>query len=465
MRKTLFVLLFAALPALAQNTDIESLSGLQFNFGNPGARSLGMGGAFLGLADDASAAEANPAGLSILRKPEFSIEARNYLEQQLLTTTGTYPVIKRTAFSHYSPRVEPTFASFVYPVKNFTFGVYYHEPLKNAGVGSILPKRDPFTGKITPLPNFFLPTASGGPVSSAECDRIRSDKNNPSACFEFTVDPIITALNVQQRTFGLAFAQKIGNFSYGITGRYQTFHETAFTYRLSPTTGDALSIAVQATGKLNGQDLEIKDEKDTTFAGGVKWAPNDKFSIGAVYKQGASFTTPTFLANSATNGDYVKLADTTFHMPDTIGAGISVRPIPVLTVNFDAVHVKYTNLIDDFFSTVGPVRKFDHPYKIDDVTELHLGTEYFFSTKIPLAIRGGLWRDPTHSLTFNAPFTAASVFDRAEAVAIAMLYPKGSSQLHRSIGAGVAWPKFQIDAAYDTSKHYKVGSISVVTRF
>src|ERR1051326_8427092 len=95
MRKTLFVLLLAALPALAQNTDIESLSGLQFNFGNPGARSLGMGGAFLGLADDASAAEANPAGLTILRKPEVSIEARNYQEQQLITTTGTYPDIDR----------------------------------------------------------------------------------------------------------------------------------------------------------------------------------------------------------------------------------------------------------------------------------------------------------------------------------------------------------------------------------
>jgi hypothetical protein len=32
----------------AQNTDIEALSGLKFNFGNPGARSLAMGGAFIG---------------------------------------------------------------------------------------------------------------------------------------------------------------------------------------------------------------------------------------------------------------------------------------------------------------------------------------------------------------------------------------------------------------------------------
>src|SRR5581483_5452915 len=128
MRKSLLFIalcLLIAIPATAQNTDIESLSGLQFNFGNPGARSLGMGGAFLGLADDASAAEANPAGLTILRKPEVSLELRNYQEQQLFTTSGTYPDLQRTAFSHYSQRVDLTFGSFVYPVKNFTFGVYY----------------------------------------------------------------------------------------------------------------------------------------------------------------------------------------------------------------------------------------------------------------------------------------------------------------------------------------------------
>ena len=64
----LVALCLFALPAFAQNTDIESLAGLTFNFRNPGARSLGMGGAFLGLADDATAAETNPAGLTILRQ-------------------------------------------------------------------------------------------------------------------------------------------------------------------------------------------------------------------------------------------------------------------------------------------------------------------------------------------------------------------------------------------------------------
>ena len=94
--RTLRWLAFAACvsaPIAAQNTDIQSVQGLQFNFSNPGARSLGMGGAFLGLADDASAAEANPAGLTILAKREISIEVRYYGEQQVLPTAGIFPDI------------------------------------------------------------------------------------------------------------------------------------------------------------------------------------------------------------------------------------------------------------------------------------------------------------------------------------------------------------------------------------
>ena len=79
--------------------------------------------------------------------------------------------------------------------------------------------------------------------------------------------------------------------------------------------------------------------------------------------------------------------------------------------------------------------------------------------KVPFAIRAGYWRDPAHSVTWNGPIT------RADYVAEALLYPKTADQNHRSIGGGFAWPKFQIDFAYDTSRYYKVGSLSMLTRF
>jgi len=465
MRRFLFVAAvctLAALPLAAQNTDIESLSGLQFNFGNPGARSLGMGGAFLGLADDASAAEANPAGLTILRKPEITIEGRNYQEQQVFTTSGTFPDLQRTAFSHYSQRIDATFASVVYPTKYFTIGAYYHEPLRNEGTGQVVPVRNSFTGEIkTDVPNFFLPVdangnPTGGPISTAACNQLR--QTNPFACIEYTILPFLSSVKIQERTFGLAMAFKVGNFSFGATARSQRFNETAFTFRVTPT-GDFSSISVQATSDIRNNNDVARDKTDLTFSGGFKWAPSDKFSVGGVYKQGAKFAAPTFAANEATNFEFVKAADTTFHIPDVYGAGVSFRPIPVLTVNADAVHVTYSNLVDNFVSINEDIRALGKPYKASDVTELHLGAEYFFTMKLPLAIRGGYWRDPAHNVEFRGPLNTPS------AVASAILYPKGEASNHVSAGVGLAWPRFSIDAAYDRSPHFRVGSISAVTRF
>ena len=63
----LFFLFSTRTTVLAQ-TNSEINAGIQFNFSNPGARSLGFGGAFIGLADDATAAYTNPAGLTNLSK-------------------------------------------------------------------------------------------------------------------------------------------------------------------------------------------------------------------------------------------------------------------------------------------------------------------------------------------------------------------------------------------------------------
>ena len=67
--------LLAAGPVWAQT---ELPPTFEFSFSNPGARSMGFGGAFAALADDATAAFANPAGLVQLAAPEVSIEGRSW---------------------------------------------------------------------------------------------------------------------------------------------------------------------------------------------------------------------------------------------------------------------------------------------------------------------------------------------------------------------------------------------------
>ena len=466
MRRTTFLLvtgLLAAIPAAAQNTDIESLSGLQFNFGNPGARSLGMGGAFLGRADDASAAEANPAGLTILRKSELSLEVRNYMEQQVLTTSGTYPDLERTGFPHYSDRVAITFASGVLPIRNqFTLAAYYHNPLRNKGAGLVIPQHNEFSGALEKdVPTFHLPRGGPAPVDAAECEAIRRRQNDFLACVEWAINPFISSIDVNMRTWGVGGAWQVHpKFSVGATARYQTFTEESLTFRVSGDLSTA-EITSQATGRLNDDgELVIEDASDITFAGGFKWAPTEKISVGGVYKQGARFKAPTFFASINTDFQYIDAFPTTFHIPDIAGIGVSVQPTQVLTINLDAVHITYSNLVDDFQSFSSVVREnVENPYSAADVTEIRLGAEYFFTLKLPIALRAGVWHDPAHSVQWAGPL------NERDYVAEAVLFPEGEDQMHWSIGAGLAWEKFQIDAAYDSSKNFKVGSISVVTRF
>src|SRR5262249_22278258 len=152
--------------------------------------------------------------------------------------------------------------------------------------------------------------------------------------------PFLSALNVRLRTFGVAGAWQVTpKFSIGATVRHQRFLERAATIRFTQSF-QTNSIAIQATAKEQNGEVEIEEETDTTFAVGFKWAPIDKISVGGVYKKGPSFVAPFFFAGAVTGGEFVKAADTTFHMPDIAGLGVSVRPIPTLTINADAVRVQ-----------------------------------------------------------------------------------------------------------------------------
>ena len=71
----LLVLLVLLAPRAA-SAQATARTPLQFDFLNPGARSLAMGGTFLAAADDATAAFTNPAGLGFLKRLEVSAEGR-----------------------------------------------------------------------------------------------------------------------------------------------------------------------------------------------------------------------------------------------------------------------------------------------------------------------------------------------------------------------------------------------------
>jgi len=69
MKKVIIFLLFLGLMHLSAQM-------VNFNLSGAGARAMGMGGAFIGVADDATAIAWNPAGLIQLERPEISLVTR-----------------------------------------------------------------------------------------------------------------------------------------------------------------------------------------------------------------------------------------------------------------------------------------------------------------------------------------------------------------------------------------------------
>src|SRR3989441_4042080 len=130
----MIVLIGMALPVPAEAgglSNTETFGGFQFNFNNPGARALGMGGAFIGVADDATAAVTNPAGLVILQRPELSGEVKFTRFKNNIKAFSNSPSDAPTATVHdkdFDDSVTtPSFFSFVYPTERLIVAVFMRE--------------------------------------------------------------------------------------------------------------------------------------------------------------------------------------------------------------------------------------------------------------------------------------------------------------------------------------------------
>ncbi len=122
----------AALPCWSQ--DSSGITGTVFT--NPGARSIGLGGAFVAIADDATAAFANPAGLVQILRPEISVELR-----------GTASRLDREIPYNLATGVSGLgFFSFVYPSRSWALALYSHQL---ASIGFTFTYPDTLTQEFT----------------------------------------------------------------------------------------------------------------------------------------------------------------------------------------------------------------------------------------------------------------------------------------------------------------------------
>jgi long-subunit fatty acid transport protein len=428
MKKMLPLAIGAALLAATSSafaiTDEEGNASLQFNFSAPGARSLAMGGAFIGLADDATAAFSNPAGLVQLAAPEISMEYRSNDYTTEFVNGGSFSVDPFSNAGLTTAQTESevsgvSYLSYVMPHEKWAVAVYRHEFL-----------------------NFETSFRTGVPTATDA---------------DLAVLPFSANIDVSIVNYGLAGAfQATDQLSLGMSINSYELDLASSTQRFASINS---SVVTFSTG-------QVGDDAGVGFSLGGQYRINDQWQLGLVYRMAPEFKYTASLNSAATNLDKTAY----FNAPDTFGIGAVYRPSDALTLALDVSQVFYSELTDEMQSNfrsdaaTSPEFQADvlDPLNIDDGVEVRLGAEYTLTElSTPFSIRAGIWRDPDHSIQYegapDSPFT--------DAYANAVLFSSGKAQTHFSVGFGWAFEKVQIDAAFDASDNNETMSISGVVRF
>jgi long-subunit fatty acid transport protein len=411
---------------------------LQFDFINPGAKSKAMGGAFAGLADDATATFANPAGLLLINRPEVSVELRYshttapFLERGRLSGTifdqGTDTIQGPVFGESTSADLGVGFLAGVYvPGRRWRVAAYRHELIRvdQSVFSSGVFQKDPaeFTSRRE-LPQEGLRQVSvtgyGGTVSY---------RVNP----QVSVGASLTA------------------YAFRIDSRFRRFDIVGF---LGPPNLDVEL----------GRSTQQGDDVGLAPTVGALFDVRDRVRMGVVYRHGPSFT---FTTQDGPDPE----RHGRFRVPSTLSAGASFQPVrspthPVLTVAGEVTRVTYGRLREDFVIDQALFTGREDSFDVQSGTEVHVGVQYWPTLEMGAPqIRAGVWYDPDHSVQFTPLASPTSIADRTFDERLSTALGRGGGLVHYTGGIGFSLtPRLEINAAIDVTSQSHVLSTSMVVR-
>lgn len=384
----------------------------------PGARALGLAGAFSAVADDATAAEANPAGLTILRAPEVSLHLRD-----TDFDIDFYDAEARNAGAFGGPGGDPiknysdsgsnvAFASVVYPWENFVFSAFYTNNLD---------------------------------IRAATPTEVRFDSQFVDT---FTSD---NSLRGELDGYGLSTAFRFNEFiSLGVTIKETKLDVTTFDRQIVDNFQDFEILFEQLTGQAPAADFaqvitdrftitnELRgNDTDVTFNVGVLFNPAGKLSASLVYKDGGRYRIPAFNTFQQELGctgsgplfetcqigfggvplgqfNFTQVTedlDNEVGIPDTLTLGVAWRPTDTWLVSFDINNIDYSDLPQPRTNTLGfefavdgsSMSIADDVEPIGDAVAYHFGVEKIFFPNSDffniLTLRAGAFTDDDHDGT------------------------------------------------------------------
>ena len=410
----------ACYPALfAGQTNERIYEELDLRTVTPGARAVGMGKTFVGLADDATAAYSNPAGLSNLLEHELSFE------------------FQLTNIKHHR---------FI--------------PSENDEIGEF--------GETVLTPSFFsYARPIGRSTISIFFNRIQDYRED----FQFDGRFIDSIGTVEDGSFGNISVQA-NNYGIGYSYVFNRFLSLGGSAIIS-------TIDVESEGRSgtpdNPRNGTNTDDFDTSLSGiaGLLIKPTRNLSLGAVYYAGSSFALETtlfgsFLERGTPDVDRTgETKDIGYVIPRRYAIGGAWRILNNLTILADLVHVKYSEQLTDKFLIVdfmdSSAELTQENFSIRDVWETHVGAEYrHYRPGLTIAARAGFFTDPDHKLRF-IPVDNDHIAQKLLNFRFNTIAPK--TDVGITFGGGVAFSnKFQLDMAVSLSRDNDEFAVSMVMK-
>jgi long-subunit fatty acid transport protein len=369
-----------------------------------GARAMGMGGAFIGVADDATAASWNPAGLIQLERPELSVVG-DYSKRREEFSSGLRPEINNTG---EADDINLNYLSAAYPLH------FYRNIVVSLNYQRIYDFNRSFSHRLDFNPAGF---------------------------------DLVQLKNFEQEGYvgaaGIAGAiQIMPNLSLGVT-------LNIWTGKLFWDNGWKEVFTERAVGTQGGVPVTIDtlvSDEYADFRGinanfGFLWNITPSFSLGGVIKTpfDASIDHKFTFSQTTQFGPPVSttlirqqglVEEVELEMPLSYGLGLAWRISDSLTLDLDVYRTHWRDFIlnDSSGNRFSPIDgRPESQSDIKDTTQVRVGGEYLFlfpEKHIAVPVRAGLFYDPEPSQGDVKDFYGLSV------------------------GSGIAYKRFIFDVAY-----------------
>jgi hypothetical protein len=471
----LLFFLGALVPSSARaQTDSALLSKVSFNLTNPGGKSLAMGGAFTAIADDATAALANPAGLGLISSVEFAISGKRTDETLGLVTarstatgsvTAQYPGIETTNVDRDAHATSVDFAGVVVPLsRRLVAALMYAENLRFEG------------------------DAGGGGYQYVE---LRDNRSGGAARQDFLFQyREFGSVSLRNRLLGLSLAYRVtesvrvgggvtlNRASFDLGGDAGGPHRITSRTYLSPTSEKISTVSMRVDG--------VSDTKPGFLAGiHVDLLSGGALTLGADYR-----SSPRNDGTLVIGGDVpTTLASQTsrafrFRVPSDASVGLAAHPMPGLTIAAELQWVRYGEIFDralpvvSYAGLVGPFPGYFVDGVLADLSPApnvfvpRIGLEYVAGgNDIRLAFRVGYHREPAHGVTASLAARDGSgtpfpITDPPYSESVAAVFDGGRADDRFTGGLGLTVARsLSIDFGFDVGRASRQLAASLFYRF